>query len=152
MTEVKLNDSGWYSCRVVNEHLNINTKCGFLHVVAEDLKGSLYLFGIPINQECGIFLTLQYLFLLQSERSRPGTSNRQITMRLEAVILVALGISSVFLVTVIIIAFMCRKYRRERRKKKMAGDAFRQLQITKITIVNVLHFRGISCRLLVIVF
>ena len=46
-------------------------------------------------------------------------------MRLEAVILVALGISSVFLVTVLIIAFMCRKYRRERRKKKMAGDAFR---------------------------
>lgn len=49
-------------------------------------------------------------------------------MRLEAVILVALGISSVFLVTVLIIAFMFRKYRRERRKKKIAGDAFRLLQ------------------------
>ena len=52
-------------------------------------------------------------------------SGRQISMKLEAVILVAIGISSVFLVTVLIIAFMFRKYRRERRKKKMAGDAFR---------------------------
>ena len=60
---------------------------------------------------------------LQSDRPRPD--NRQITMRIEAVILVALGISSVFLVTVLIIAFMFRKYRRERRKKKIAGDAFR---------------------------
>ena len=52
-------------------------------------------------------------------------SGRQISIKLEAVILVAIGISSVFLVTVLIIAFMFRKYRRERRKKKMAGDAFR---------------------------
>jgi len=110
ISQVQLNDSGWYSCRVVNEHINKFTKCGYLQVVAEELK---------------------------SERSRPGTSNRQITMRLEAVILVALGISSVFLVTVLIIAFMCRKYRRERRKKKMAGDAFRNVyHWTKVVLIE----------------
>jgi len=106
--KVRFNDTGWYSCRVVNEHMNAETKCGYLHVMAEEPK---------------------------SDRPRPD--NRQITMRLEAVILVALGISSVFLVTVLIIAFMFRKYRRERRKKKIAGDAFRNVyHWTKVVLIE----------------
>ena len=38
--KVRFNDTGWYSCRVVNEHMNAETKCGYLHVMAEEPKGS----------------------------------------------------------------------------------------------------------------
>ena len=40
MKNVRLNDTGWYSCRVVNEHMNETTECGYLNVVAEETKES----------------------------------------------------------------------------------------------------------------
>ena len=40
MKKVQFNDTGWYSCRVMNEHINNESKCGYLDIVAEEPKGS----------------------------------------------------------------------------------------------------------------
>ena len=39
MNKVLFNDTGWYSCRVKNEHID-DERCGYLDVVAEESKGS----------------------------------------------------------------------------------------------------------------
>ena len=44
MNKVLFNDTGWYSCRVVNEHMDEETECGYLDVVAEESKGSRLMF------------------------------------------------------------------------------------------------------------
>ena len=45
MGSVSFSDTGWYSCRVVNEHMD-DESCGYLEVVAEEPKASEVLIGV----------------------------------------------------------------------------------------------------------
>ena len=45
MGNLSFGDTGWYSCRVRNEHMD-DESCGYLEVVAEEPKASEVLIGL----------------------------------------------------------------------------------------------------------